>query len=231
MPNKPQRDFGAFVQYLGLTRTEAALIFDRASEICNLKSPVSDKHLHTITLVTEPTEAMTDFVYPTIPPAAAVKLAGTLALRIEKVVERNDAVPVLLDYFCRNVHPNSAALVFRLGESRPWNAPTLVQQYRRLLAGLRITEKDIWFEGCDGTRSEFPRVDWYPKWGLRARPTCRIINRHGKRARAVASGEWLSITPRSACRDAAGEFDRVFFDAFRFSMLHAGIRFGEQTSS
>jgi hypothetical protein len=96
--------------------------------------------------------------------------------------------------------------------------------------GLDLNEKDLWFEGCDGTRSKFPRVDWYPKWGLRARPTCRIINRLGKRGKAIAPGEWLSITPRAACRDAAGEFNRVFFDGFRFSMLLAGIRFGNQTA-
>jgi hypothetical protein len=47
------------------------------------------------------------------------------------------------------------------------DTPTLVQRYRRLLTGLGLNEKDLWFEGCDGTRAKSPCVDWYPKWGLR----------------------------------------------------------------
>ncbi len=224
-----QQDFGQFVEYLGLTKNEASLIRDRASEICALKSPGSAKHLHKMPSVAESDEWVKYLVYPTIPAVAALKLDGEFALKIGKFIEKNKDAPILLDYICRNVRPDSATVVFRLGESWPWDTAPLVRRYRRLLTGLGLNENDLWFEGCDGTSAKSPRVDWYPKWGLRARPTCRIINRHGKRGKAIATGEWLSITPRAACRDAAGEFNRVFFDAFRFSMLLAGIRFGKQT--
>ena len=64
MAYKRQRDFETCVEYLGLTRNEATLIFDRASEICALKSPASDKHLHKITSVAESDEWVKDLIYP-----------------------------------------------------------------------------------------------------------------------------------------------------------------------
>jgi hypothetical protein len=220
------QDSEKFVDYLGLTNSEAALIVDRNADICALKYAGSDKLLHRVTSVVASEEWAKDLVYPTIPPIAAQKLAREFALKIERFVDKHLDAPILLDYYCRNVRSESAELVFRLNECRQSDGIKLVQQYRRLLFGLGIYEADLCFEGCDGTRSKFPRVDWYPNWGLRSGPGCRIINRHGKKARAVASGQWLSITPSIACRDAKAKFNRAFFDGFRFAMLLAGIRFG-----
>jgi len=231
MASPRQEDFGEFVQYLGLTEEEAASIVDRATNICALKFSGSDKHLHKITGVGGSNELVRDLIYPTIPPAAALEVAGQLALKIGNFIVKNEDVPALLDYFCRNVQPDSAGLVFRISESKLPDGQNLVPRYRRLLLGLGIREADLWFEGCDGTRSELPRGDWYQNWGLRPRSTCKIINQHGKRARAVAPGQWISITPRAACRDGEGQFDRTFFDGFRFAMLLASIRFGKPSLS
>jgi hypothetical protein len=227
MASNQQEDFGKFVHYLGLAEEEAASIVDRAANICVLKFPGSDKHLHNITSVGGSDESDKNLVYPTIPPAAALGLAGEFALKIGNFMMKNGDAPALLDYFCRNVQPDSAGLVFRLSESNLPDGQNLVSRHRHLLLGLGIREADLWFEGCDGTHSKFPHGDWYRSWGLRPRSTCKIMNRHGKRARAVAPGQWMSITPRAACRDGEGQFDRTFFDGFRFAMLLASIRFGE----
>ncbi len=227
MASTRQEDFCDFVQYLNLTEEEAASIVDRAANICTLKFPGSDKHLHKITRVGRSDELVRHLVYPTIPPVAALALAGEFALKIGNFIVKNEDAPALLDYFCRNVQPDSAGLVFRLSESNLPDGQDLVPRYRRLLLGLGIREADLWFEGCDGVRSELPRGDWYQNWGLRPRSTCKIINRQGKRARAVAPGQWISITPRAACRDGEGQFDRTFFDGFRFAMLLASIRIGK----
>jgi hypothetical protein len=227
MASTRQGDCENFAGYLGITKDEAASIVDRAATICALKFPGSDKHLHKITSVGGSDESGRDLVYPTIPPAAALELAGELALKIGNFIVKNEDAPALLDYFCRNVQPDSAGLVFRLSESNLPDGQNLVLRYRRLLLGLGISEAVLWFEGCDGTHSESPCGDWYRNWGLRPRSTCRIINRHGKKAKAVAPGQWLSIAPRAACRDGEEEFDRAFFDGFRFAMLLASIRFGK----
>jgi integrase len=223
------QDFDKSVDYLGLTNDEAASIIDRNAEICALKSSKSDKLLHTVTSVAASEEWANKLVSPAIPPVAGLKLAREFASKIERFVEKNLDAPILLDYYCRNVRSESAGLVFRLSECRQSDGIKLVQQYRRLLRGLGIYEADLYFEGSDGTGSDYPCVDWYLSWGLRSRPTCRIINRHGKKAKAVASGEWLSITPSIASHDGAGEFNGTFFDGFRFAMLLAGIRFGRRT--
>jgi integrase len=227
MASTRQESFGEFMQYLGLAEEQAASIVDRAANICALKFPGSDERLHKITRVGGSNESVRDLLYPTIPPAAALELAGNLALKVGNSIMKNEDAPALLDYFCRNVQPDSAGLVFRLSESNLPDGQNLVLRYRHLLLGLGIREADLCFEGCDGTHSKFPRGDWYRNWKLRPRSTCKILNRHGKRARAVSPGQWMSITPKAACRDGEGQFDRTFFDGFRFAMLLASIRFGK----
>jgi hypothetical protein len=227
MPYARHRDSEKFGDYLGLTKSEVASIVDRNADICALKYAGSDKLLHRVTGVVASEAWAKNLVYPAIPPIAALDLATEFAAKIERFVEKNLDAPILLDYYCRNVRSESAGLVFRLSECRQSDGIKLVQQYRRLLFGLGIYDADLCFEGCDGTGSDFPCVDWYLNWGLRSRPTCRIINRHGKKAKAVASGEWLSITPSIASHDVKAKFNRVFFDGFRFAMLLAGIRLGK----
>lgn len=183
MASTRQGDCENVAGYLGLTKDEAASIVDRATEVCALKSSGSDKHLHKITNVGEPDESVMDLVSPTIPLIAALKLAGEFAPKIGKFSEKNEDAPALLDHFCRNVQPDPAGLVFHLSESCPPDGQNLALRYRRLLTGLGISEADLWFEACDGTCSKFPRGGWYRSWELRPRPTCRIINRHGKRHR------------------------------------------------
>lgn len=223
MNDNRQKGADAFARYLGLLPVEAQSILDRSGEICGLKSSASNVLLHKVTSVAL---SQSEYLYPAIPRAAALKLAHEFAIRIGKLVEKHEFIPPLLDYYCRNVQPKSATLVFRLGDDFPSGVSNLVLQYRRFLRALGMDEKELWFEGCDGTSSEFPRVDWYLNWGLRSRRTCKIVNRHGKQAAKIAEGEWLSIAPRRACSCAESEFERQFFDAFRFAMLIAGIRFG-----
>ncbi len=226
MSTKPDREFGKLAPYLGLDLEEATRILERGRAICVLRSAATNEKLHAVVTAEMQSGGSRIEAYPRRPDAKAMAIAIQLADRIPVVVRENRSkICTVLDYYCRNVSPNSASLVFTSCEFEGLKTPDLAREYCRLLGTFGLHRRDLLFEGADGTAREFPRVEWYSQWGLRSRSICKIVNWHGRRAVRVASGEWLAIT---SCRTRRGDkaYERSFFDAFRFVMLLAAIRFG-----
>lgn len=124
-----------------------------------------------------------------------------------------------------------AALDYLHYEANPsWSDENREIAKMEMLTAFKLQRKDLVFEGRDGTNSRTIPVTWYKKWGLEARPTCKIISCSGKRSDLIAPGEWLAITPCRAFRNGK-VFERTFFDAYRFVMLMASIRFGTSSGS
>lgn len=227
MAQSTGHNFDGMIRYLGLSNAEAEWILDRTRQICAAKSPATDERMRAITTVADPTKSTMDCAFPKLPSAAALDRAREIASKVEKSLLRDSATTILLDYFSDHVQPDSATVVFQMGEFCSRRPDVLISEYCRFLASLDIPQEDLRFEGCDGTPSRCAPAEWYEKWGLRPQRTLKIINVHGKRAERVARGEWLSITPTApATTPATRGARRVFADAFRFSMLLASIRFG-----
>jgi hypothetical protein len=226
MSTKPNREFGKLVPYLGLDLEEATRIVERGRAICALRSAATNENLHAVVTAEMQSGGSGIAAYPQRPDAKAMAIAIQLADRIPVVIRKNGStVCTVLDYYCRNVLPNSASLVFTSCEFEGLKAPELVREYCRLIGSLGVHRRSLLFEGADGTARKFPRVDWYSQWGLRSSSSCKIVNSHGRRTVRIAPREWLAITSRRGRRDDK-EFERPFFDASRFVLLLAAIRFG-----
>jgi integrase len=226
MSTKPDCEFGKLVPYLGIDLEEATRIVEHGRAICALRSATTNENLHTVVTAEMQSGGSRVAAYPRRPDAKAMAIATRLADRISVTVRKEGSTGcTVLDYYCRNVLPNSASLVFTSCEFEGLKTPDLVREYCRLLVSFGVHRRDLLFEGADGTARKFPRVDWYSQWGLRSRSSCKIANWHGKKAARIVPGEWLAITSRRGRRDDK-EYERPFFDAFRFVLLLAAIRFG-----
>jgi len=238
MSTKPDRECDRLADFLGVDLAQAKEILSRGDEICSLQSVTLGQNRHSIVsgdAETNGESGVKNRCFPQRPDAKALAIADQLALQITDFVQRKGHVArTILDYYGRNVHPDSAALVFTLGsaahaeQSCKPDAPKCVKGFCD--TAFKLQRKDLVFEGRDGTNSRTIPVTWYKKWGLEARPTCKIISCSGKRSDLIAPGEWLAITPCRAFRNGK-VFERTFFDAYRFVMLMASTRFGTSSGS
>ncbi len=234
MSAQPNRDLGELADFLGVEIEQARRILARNDEICCLRSPTTGDELHASIGVTLETAGGVQTVrYPRRPDSKAMIIAEQIGKQITQQIDKDcDNTTRILDYWSRNVVPQSASAVFTIrtqpdGESFP--APEIknrVKEFRRFLSGLGMTQAKLRFEGACGMSTKFAPTSRYSQWGLIPRATCKIRNLSGTRAARVATGEWLAIGPRRACPGEKESFDSSYRDDFRFVMLLASIRFG-----
>jgi hypothetical protein len=237
MSTQPDRDFGKLVEFLGVDMKLAHHILTRSDEICRLRSGnVGEDPPATRTLPAENNGLMT-VAYPQRPGSKAMKTAHEFGDRIAQFVNKDNAKAArVLEYWSRNVLPNSGSVVFTkcspedgkpITESERQGA---VKEYCQFLLWLRVRQEELCFAGACGSKAEFAPTSWYAQWGLTRRESCKITNRYGKRAERVAPGVWLAIGPQRACPHHEG-YDSSYRDGFRFAMQLASISFGGSPSS
>lgn len=231
MSVQPDRDFCKLTEFLGLEIDESKRIWLRCQEICRLQSSAAGQDLHPTVSVTANNVGET-WRYPQRPGCKALEFARKLADQIAVLVNdpRHHAAQIL-DYWSRNVAPESGSVVFAMSptdDGKQTVSPEIklqVREYCKFLSDLKLQKKNLCYEGACGTSASLAPTAWYEQWALTRRENCKIINRGGRRAERIAQGQWLSIGLKRAWKDDR-KYDFGNCDGFSFAMLLASIRFG-----
>ncbi len=229
MHAKPGRDLPELARHLDLNLPLAQEIITRWEKLCSLKSPLTGHNLLSTAVIDSEISAASstqNCQFPKLPKATSMKIAKQLADRIYGQIRKSEAKTIaVIDYYSQNIQPDLVSFLFVPGGFRGANAKVLVRDCRWFLDKIGDQGDELYYDCADGSAREYPRADWYPKWGLQSRGAkFKIANMSGKSAGKITPAPWLRITPRRA-RRGCSEFARTFLDGFRFVMLLAVIRF------
>ena len=233
MRTQPNRDLSKLADFLRVEIGDARRIIERNDELCLRSSAASGRELHATISVNLETEGGVQIVrYPRRPVGKAMQVAEQIGMEIKRMMdEPGNEQAQMLDFWSRNLVPQWTSALFhsRKSSDGSWLAAPetlrIVDEFLRFLNRLGLTQAQLSFKGACEKNREFVPTSWYGQWGLFPRPTCKIRNYFGKRAKQIADGQWLSIGPKRAC-DGDKNFSSSYHNGFRFAMLLASIRFG-----
>jgi hypothetical protein len=115
MRTQPNLDFEKLAEFLGVEIKLAQRILTRNDEICWLRSVTAGQDLHATITIPEERNGIKTVRYPRRPDSKAMKTAHQLVDRIAQFVNKdNGKAARILEYWSRNVVPESGSVVFTM---------------------------------------------------------------------------------------------------------------------